>query len=43
VGGYITATVSVDPSNQGSVLMLPATILGQSVVSSETTMVKESR
>ena len=40
VGGYITATVRVSPTGQPS-LLLPATILGSSPLSSATTMVKE--
>jgi Flp pilus assembly protein TadG len=40
-GQYITATVSIDPSRQGSALMLPTATLGRTSVSSKTTMVKE--
>lgn len=40
VGGYITATVRVEPSAQRT-LLLPASILGSSQLTSETTMVKE--
>ena len=41
-GGYVTATVNVDPANQGDALMLSTTILGTNTVSAATTMVKES-
>lgn len=40
VGGYITATVRANPADQQS-LILPVSILGGGLLTSETTMVKE--